>query len=360
MQQEGKRSALFIYNLYKLYKLYNLYKLYLCSTPQLPHNRYNTDTEEHYNKMSTENKVREPLPFGYQFLAGAIAGVSELLVMYPLDVVKTRMQLQTSSLGPDSYRGLFDCLNKIVKKEGAKQLYKGISSPILMEAPKRATKFAFNEKFQKWYGSMMGLAPGQVNQTISLLSGASAGIAEACVIVPFELVKVRLQDVTSRQFNGPIDVVKKIVKADGVLGLYNGLEATIWRHALWNSGYFGVIFQVRSMLPTVNTRMDKIRNDLIAGTIGGTVGCIFNTPFDVVKSRIQSNGNYITDPENPLKVIRKYNWSVPAVKTIYKEEGFAALYKGFIPKIARLGPGGGILLIVFGGVTEFFQQLREA
>lgn len=310
--------------------------------------------------MSNESvKVREPLPFGYQFMAGAIAGVSELLVMYPLDVVKTRMQLQTSSTGPDSYKGLFDCLNKIIKREGPKQLYKGISSPILMEAPKRATKFAFNEKFQKWYGSVAGLAPGQVNQTISILSGASAGITEAFVIVPFELVKVRLQDVTSRELKGPIDAVKKIVKTDGVLGLYNGLEATVWRHALWNSGYFGVIFQVRSMLPKADTRMNKIRNDLIAGTIGGTVGCMFNTPFDVVKSRIQSNGNYIADPASPSQMIKKYNWSVPAVKTIYKEEGFSALYKGFVPKIARLGPGGGILLIVFGGVTEFFQKMRD-
>lgn len=311
-------------------------------------------------KMSQSNatKAKEPLPFAYQFFAGAVAGISELLVMYPLDVVKTRMQLQTNSLSPDAYRGLFDCLSKIVKKEGARQLYKGITSPIFMEAPKRATKFAFNEKFQKLYGSIFGLKKGEVNQTVSILSGASAGITEACVIVPFELVKVKLQDVSSKQFNGPIDVVKKIIKTDGILGLYGGLEATIWRHALWNSGYFGVIFQVRSLLPKVETRVDKIRNDLIAGTIGGTVGCIFNTPFDVVKSRIQSDSNCITDPNNPLKVIKKYNWSVPAVKTIYQEEGFAALYKGFVPKIARLGPGGGILLIVFGGVTEFLQKLR--
>ncbi|RBQ76371.1 hypothetical protein VDGD_21308 [Verticillium dahliae] len=32
-----------------------------------------------------------PLPFVYQFAAGAIAGVSEILMMYPLDVVKTRV-----------------------------------------------------------------------------------------------------------------------------------------------------------------------------------------------------------------------------------------------------------------------------
>jgi hypothetical protein len=33
------------------------------------------------------------------------------------------------------------------------------------------------------------------------------------------------------------------------LALYNGLEATVWRHATWNGGYFGVIFGVRKTLP---------------------------------------------------------------------------------------------------------------
>lgn len=37
----------------------------------------------------------KPLPFAYQFAAGAVAGVSEILVMYPLDVVKTRMHVNT-------------------------------------------------------------------------------------------------------------------------------------------------------------------------------------------------------------------------------------------------------------------------
>jgi hypothetical protein len=46
-----------------------------------------------------------------------------------------------------------------------------------------------------------------------------------------------------------MDVVSKIVKADGLLGLYAGLESTFWRHVLWNGGYFGCIFQVRALMP---------------------------------------------------------------------------------------------------------------
>ena len=46
--------------------------------------------------------------------------------------------------------------------------------------------------------------------------------------------------------------------------------------------------------------------------------------------------------------------------TIAKEEGFGALYKGFLPKVLRLGPGGGILLVVYTGMMDFFRQMREA
>lgn len=62
-------------------------------------------------------KKEEPLPFVYQFVAGAIAGISELAVMYPLDVVKTRMQLQSNTVAAEErYKGLVDCVSRIVKR----------------------------------------------------------------------------------------------------------------------------------------------------------------------------------------------------------------------------------------------------
>jgi hypothetical protein len=59
---------------------------------------------------------------------------------------------------------------------------------------------------------------------------------------------------------------------------------------------------------------------------------------DVVKSRIQNT-------TRQAGVIPKYNWAYPALGVVFREEGFAALYKGFAPKVLRLGPGGGVLLV---------------
>ncbi|KAK4145183.1 mitochondrial carrier domain-containing protein [Dichotomopilus funicola] len=299
-------------------------------------------------------KEQAPLPFRYTFAAGAIAGVSEARcpLWYPLDVVKTRVQLQTGKgAGSDAYTGMLDCFQKIIRHEGFSRLYRGITAPILMEAPKRATKFAANDKWGKFYRDLFGQQT--MTQSLSVLTGASAGATESFVVVPFELVKIRLQDKASAgKYNGMIDVVVKTVRNEGLLAMYNGLESTLWRHILWNAGYFGCIFQVRQLLPKAETKGKQTVNDIIAGTVGGTVGTILNTPMDVVKSRIQNSIRVAG--ETP-----KYNWAWPAVATVAREEGFAALYKGFIPKVLRLGPGGGILLVVYTGVMDFFRKMRD-
>lgn len=62
----------------------------------------------------------------------------------------------------------------------------------MVEAPKRATKFATNEQYTAMYKKMFGVE--KMTQSLAILTGVSAGITEAFLIVPFELVKIRMQD----------------------------------------------------------------------------------------------------------------------------------------------------------------------
>lgn len=270
-----------------------------------------------------------------------------------MDVVKTRVQLQgkVPVPGQDHYTSMMDCFSKIIKNEGFSRLYRGIGAPIMMEAPKRATKFAANDSWGVFYRNLFGVS--KPNQSLAILTGATAGATESLVVVPFELVKIRLQDKASAgKYNGLVDCVVKTVKQEGPLALYNGLESTAWRHILWNAGYFGCIFQVKSLLPAVEAgnKLQQTRNDLLSGAIGGTVGTVLNTPMDVAKTRIQNSPRVRGQ-------VPKYNWAWPALGTIMKEEGFAALYKGFLPKVLRLGPGGGVLLVVYTNVIEWFRKM---
>ncbi|KAK9766398.1 hypothetical protein K7432_004537 [Basidiobolus ranarum] len=297
-------------------------------------------------KQTTPVVSQQPLPFHLQFVAGAVAGVSEILTMYPLDVVKTRFQLQVGKGGAEGYTSIVDCFKKIIKTEGFGRLYRGIIPPVMVEAPKRAVKFATNEQYSIMYKNLFGMP--KMTQSLSILTGVSAGVTEAFLVVSFELVKIRLQDKSSAgKYTGTMDCVRKILAQEGPLAFFKGLEATIYRHAFWNGGYFGVIHGVRTALPEAETKQGELLRNFTAGAIGGTAGTLLNTPFDVVKTRIQNQA--------PGSVV-KYNWTFPALKTIYMEEGFGALYKGFVPKVLRLGPGGGILLVVFDQVSTILRK----
>ena len=173
---------------------------------------------------------------------------------------------------------MLDCFRKIVANEGAGRLYRGIGAPIMMEAPKRATKFAANDSWGVFYRRLFGVE--KATQPLAILTGATAGATEAFVVVPFELVKIRLQDrAQASKYNGIIDVVMKTVRAEGPLAMYNGLESTLWRHISWNAGYFGCIFQVKALMPkpAPGNRTQAMSTDFVSGAVGGTVGTSTST-----------------------------------------------------------------------------------
>lgn len=65
--------------------------------------------------------------------------------------------------------------------------------------------------------------------------------------------------------------------------------------------------------------------------------------LDVVKSRFQNSS-------------QPAPWTWPALIKVYRNEGARALWKGYLPKVLRLGPGGGILFLVFETVADFFRN----
>lgn len=77
-----------------------------------------------------------------------VVGFVEVCIMHPLDLVKTRLQIQKTPILPDdpkSYKGIFDCFKKMYKYEGVTSFWKGIIPPILAETPKRAVKVYLND-----------------------------------------------------------------------------------------------------------------------------------------------------------------------------------------------------------------------
>ncbi|XP_061467661.1 mitochondrial 2-oxodicarboxylate carrier isoform X1 [Rhineura floridana] len=283
----------------------------------------------------------------HQILAGGSAGLVEICLMHPLDVVKTRFQIQRGKTDPFSYKSLGDSFRTIFRAEGLFGFYKGILPPILAETPKRAVKFFTFEQYKKLLGNV-SLSPALT----FAVAGLGSGLTEAVVVNPFEVVKVSLQANRDAFTEQPSTFAKarQIIQANGLglHGINKGLSATLGRHGVFNMVYFGFYFNVKNIIPVNKDPTMEFLRKFGIGLVSGTIASIVNIPFDVAKSRIQG--------PQPVPGKIKYKTCFKTMATVYKEEGFLALYKGLVPKIMRLGPGGAVMLLVYEYASQWLQE----
>ncbi|XP_026330758.1 mitochondrial 2-oxodicarboxylate carrier isoform X3 [Hyposmocoma kahamanoa] len=184
------------------------------------------------------------------------------------------------------------------------------------------------------------------------LAGLGAGITEAILVNPFEVVKVTLQSnkQLAAQMPSTWAVTREIVRDSGLgmRGLNKGLFATVARNGLFNMVYFGFYHSVKGYVPESQDPVLEFGRKVAIGFTSGVLGSCVNIPFDVAKSRIQG--------PQPIPGVIKYNSTVGTVVLVYREEGFRALYKGLVPKVLRLGPGGAIMLVVYDYVYHYLES----
>ena len=81
-----------------------------------------------------------------------------------------------------------------------------------------------------------------------------------------------------------------------------------------------------------------VSENLQSPAVGGCIGACFSTPIDVAKSRIQNT----VVVGGIAKARSTVPWTLP---TVYRTLGLQGLYRGFVPKLWQLGPGGRVLLL---------------
>jgi solute carrier family 25 2-oxodicarboxylate transporter 21 len=284
-----------------------------------------------------------------QIGAGGSAGFVEVCIMHPLDLVKTRFQIQSNKVfvpgDPHYYTGIADCMKKMYKNEGLFAFWKGVLPPVLVETPKRAVKFFTFEQYKQFF--LFGSST-PTPLTFSL-AGLGAGVTEAILVNPFEVVKVTLQANRAHLKEVPSTwtVTKQIVSTQGIglRGLNKGVTATIARNGVFNMVYFGFYHSVKGYLPQYEDHVQEFFRKVGIGFVSGTLASCVNIPFDVAKSRIQG--------PQPVPGEIKYRTTLGSMAVVYREEGWRALYKGLLPKVLRLGPGGAIMLVVYDYVYQY-------
>jgi solute carrier family 25 (mitochondrial citrate transporter), member 1 len=247
-------------------------------------------------------------------VSGSAGGLMEAIVCQPLDVVKTRLQLERAG---GKYHGMRDCFRSIYQMEGWRALYRGL------------TPFSFHlvTKYALRFGTYSAIHSRSPN---ALVAGAVAGAVEAVVVVtPCEVVKTRLQQRNS-VYRNTLECLRGVVLNEGPTALLRGVTPTIVRQASNQASNFFVVdwFNRRVWHKRDARHMLPLWQTAVSGIIAGAVGPTLNHPFDVVKSRMMAqNSVYVS------------NGVSGTLRRIVAEEGIGALYRGFCPRLARVAPG---------------------
>ncbi|KAK1283968.1 hypothetical protein QJS10_CPB21g01403 [Acorus calamus] len=162
--------------------------------------------------------------------SGVVATVASDAVFTPMDVVKQRLQLKSSP-----YKGVADCVGRVLREEGFGAFYASYRTTVLMNAPFTAVHFATYEASKK--GLAGGLAgEGEEGFVVHATAGAAAGALAAVVTTPLDVVKTQLQCQgvcgCDRFSSSSIkEVFQTILRRDGYAGLMRGWLPRMLFHA---------------------------------------------------------------------------------------------------------------------------------
>nr|XP_003461158.2 solute carrier family 25 member 41 [Cavia porcellus] len=164
-------------------------------------------------------------PFQERLLVGSLAAAISQTLINPMEVLKTRMTLRRTG----QYMGLLYCTRQIVKREGARALYRGYLPNMLGIMPHACTDLAVYKALQ-----YLWLKSGRdMEDPSSLVSLSSATLATTCGQVasyPLTLVRTRMQAQDMVEGGAKLtmsEIFRKILAEQGWQGLYRGVTPTL-------------------------------------------------------------------------------------------------------------------------------------
>lgn len=288
----------------------------------------------------------------YSFVLGSVAGAIGATIVYPIDMLKTRMQNQR---GRGIYKSYGDCFQKLLKNEGPRGIYSGLLPQIIGVAPEKAIKLTVNDAIRRI--GRRHSPNGEITMPWEILAGSCAGACQVIFTNPLEITKIRLQ-VQGEYISDALKHGKcirpksafDIVCQLGLRGLYKGALACLMRDVPFSAIYFPTYANLKKRMfgwdpvdPTMKKNL-KSWELLTAGALAGVPAAYLTTPCDVVKTRLQ------VETTSDKKA---YNGISNAFSSIWKQEGFKAFFKGGLARVCRSAPQFGFTLATY----EIFQRM---
>jgi solute carrier family 25 carnitine/acylcarnitine transporter 20/29 len=190
-------------------------------------------------------------------------------------------------------------------------------------------------QFEQRNAAANPLSPPTLSYGQYYLSGAFAGVTNTVLSAPIEHVRIRLQTQphgAARLYSGPLDCIRKLSQEGVLSGLYRGGAVTILREAQ----AYGVWFLTYEYLMNADAKRNNIQRDQIStpkvafyGGLAGEMLWLASYPFDVVKSKMQTDG---------FKDKMVYKNMRDCFAKTYRAEGLGGFWKGIFPTLLRAMP----------------------
>lgn len=174
----------------------------------------------------------QPESLNAHFIAGSVAGCAQSVISSPMELVKTRLQLQ-HQLG-EKYRGSVDCLKKVWLRGGFNGVFQGFGITALRDVPGFASYFVSYEMMVKKDSSAAHI----------LIAGGLAGVISWVFTYPLDVLKTKMQMDLSGKYSGVLDCVVKTWKNDGPATFTRGISSTLIRAFPTNAVCFFVVSSI--------------------------------------------------------------------------------------------------------------------
>lgn len=198
------------------------------------------------------------------FISGVGAGVTEAcLVVNPMEVVKIRLQAQHHSMSDPldipKYRNALHAGYLIVREEGFKTLYRGVTLTAARQATNQGVNFTvyskIKERLQEY--QQLEVLPSWQTSLVGLLSGALGPLSNA----PLDTIKTRMQRETGVTNESGVArilrISKRLIQEEGMRALYKGITLRIMRVAPGQA----VTFTVYELMKDVLVKLPIIGNE---------------------------------------------------------------------------------------------------
>uniref|UniRef100_A0A8C7J5W1 Solute carrier family 25 member 13 n=1 Tax=Oncorhynchus kisutch TaxID=8019 RepID=A0A8C7J5W1_ONCKI len=259
--------------------------------------------------------------------------------VYPIDLVKTRMQNQrtTGSLVEElMYKNSLDCFKKVLRYEGFFGLYRG-------QYQTGCVPNVFSPQVNDFIRGKTRQRDGSIPVPAEIVAGACAGGSQVIFTNPLEIVKIRLQ-VAGEITTGPRVSAISVIKDLGFFGLYKGAKACFLRDIPFSAIYFPCYAHVKAYMSDEDGRIGPGKL-LFSGAIAGMPAASLVTPADVIKTRLQvaARAGQTT-----------YTGLADCFWKILKEEGPRAFWKGAGARVFRSSPQFGVTLVTYELLQRWF------